>query len=371
MEIGDGVGGSARFEDMITILNDLNFKIKGICYLNNDKFSIKNCKKKSDYSSKIITVPQNWPKFIKSLSIFSILYYGIKSAYKSDMIISHSPSIITGFPAAMISKILRKPLIIDHMDLNDPDTPEFIYRYSLKSANLVFAISHYLKNEVETVFKKKAVYLPVFIDTGLFKKNEKREIIRKNLGIKSEFLIGYAGSFWKIEGISVLLKAFKNIIENNDAKLIIIGGKNVPDSDDVQSLIKELSIENRVILIPRIPRNEVPDYLSACDILCSPKLDFEENRVANPAKLIEYLSMSIPTISSSVGEAVNIINDNYNGFLVKPGNIKDLEGKINWIIHNYEKSEIIAKKGRDTVKEHYSPSSTKNKIFESIMVLIN
>ncbi len=317
-KLGDGVGGSARFEDMITILNELNFKIEGICYLNNDKFSIKD-EKQSNYSSKIITVPQNWPKFIKSLSIFSILYYGIKSAYKSDIIISHSPSIMTGFPAAIISKILRKPLIIDHMDLNDPDTPEFIYRYSLKSTNLVFTISHYLKNEIETVFKKKAVYLPVFIDTGLFKKNEKREIIRKNLGIKSEFLIGYAGSFWKIEGIRVLLKAFKNICENNDAKLIIIGGKNVPDSDDVPSLIKELSIENRVILIPRIPRNEVPDYLSACDILCSPKLDFEENRVANPAKLIEYLSMSIPTISSAVGEAVNIIDDEQNGFLVKPG----------------------------------------------------
>ena len=187
-----------------------------------------------------------------------------------------------------------------------------------------------------------------------------------------EVLIGYAGSFWYIEGVSFLLKAFRNLVEKyENIKLIVIGGSNVPSSDDVLFLIDELSLKGKVTRVPPQPHEFIPKYLSACDLVCSPKIDCVENRAANPAKVVEYLSMGLPTVCSAVGGIVDMIDDGVDGFLVNPGDVKDLEKTLEWVILNPERSKEIGESGRRKVIEKYSYEAIGRTIRESLNEVIN
>jgi len=360
-----GVGGSARLKNMIDIFEHLGVNIQLISYVPENKFKIKHERTSGFLNTTTIYVPKTLPKFLKAFAIPLIIIYGLKYIKRSDIVFAHQPCVNSGFPAMLLAKMFNKPLIIDHMDVKDPDTPAFLFNSVLKNSTIVFVISHYLEEEVKNKYRRHAVYVPIFIDTNVFQKDLlEREKVRKDLGIRDgAILIGYAGSLWYVEGVPFLLKAFKNLVKRHEnIKLIVIGGMNVPDSDNVSLLVDELSIKEEVILIPQQPHEFIPKYLSACDIVCSPKIDCEINRAANPIKIYEYMSMSLPTVVSAVGEISNVIENGVTGFLVKPGDEEDLERRLEHIIQNMDSMEEIGEKAREEVIKKYSQKVALRKI---------
>lgn len=363
--IKEGVGGSGRLKNMMDILKQLDVNVKLISFISNNKFKIDKEKYSDITTIYYPTLPLIFRIFIMPIMIF----FGLKKISKTDIIFTHAPYQLPSISAFIISKIFNKPMIVDHMDIKDPYTPQFIYDAILKNSKII-VISHYLKNDVKINQKKESTYIPIFIDPEKFQiDNLERRKLRKLLKInEEEIVIGYSGSFWYVEGLPFLIKAFKNLTKNNrNIKLILIGGKNVPNSDDVEHIIKELSLENETILIPQQPHELIPKYLSVCDILCSPKIDCEENRAANPIKIYEYMSMGLITISSSIGEVSNVIKDGENGFLVKPGDEKELEKKLEYIINNLDLLKLnIGQNARKEIIDNYSQNIFVKKISKII-----
>lgn len=363
----EGIGGGARLKNMVDIFEQLGINIQLISYVPKEDFKIKHEKTSDFLNTTTIYVPKSLPKFLKAFAIPLLIIYGLKYIKRSDIVFAHSPGIASGFPAVVIAKIFNKPLIIDHMDVKDPDTPRFIFNSVLKNSTIVFAISHYLEEKVKNKYHRPAVYVPIFIDTNVFQRDDlEREKIRKKLGISDkEILIGYAGSFWYVEGVPILLKAFKNLVKKHEhIKLMVIGRMNAPSSDNVPLLIEELAIKEKVTLIPQQPHELIPKYLSACDIVCSPKIDCEINRAANPIKIYEYMSMGLPTVVSAVGEISNVVENGVNGFLVKPGDESDLERALDYVIQNMDSVKEVGKKAREEVIRNYSQRAALKKIKE-------
>lgn len=362
-------GGGTHLKNMINIFEQLGINIKLVSYRPKESFKIKHEKTSDFLDITTICIPKSLPKFLKALFAIPLLFlYGLNYVKKSNIIFTHL-NLLLGVPALIIAKLFNKPLIINIMDVENRDTPRFIYNIVLKNSTVILAISHYLEEEVKNKGAKNVVYVPIFVDTDAFQKDASaRAKIRKKLGISDkEILIGYAGSFWYVEGVPLLLKAFKNLAKKHEhIKLIIIGGMNVPASDNVPLLIDELSLKEKVIPIPQQPHELIPKYLSACDIVCSPKIDCAENRAANPVKVVEYLSMGLPTVCSSIGGIIDTIEDGVDGFLVKPGDVKDLEEKLEWIILNPERSKGIGENGRRCAIEKYSYGAIKDTIKQSI-----
>lgn len=363
----EGVGGGARLKNMIDVFEQLRVNIQLISYVPKEEFKIKHEKTSDFLNITTIYVPKSLPKFLKAFAIPLIFLHGLKYIRRSDIVFAHSPCITSGFPAMILAKMFNKPLIIDHMDVKDPDSPKFIFNSVLKNSTIVFAISHYLEEEVKNECRGNAVYVPIFIDTNVFRRDvSERERIRNELGIRDkEILIGYAGSFSPLMGVPFLLEAFKKLVKKHgNTKLIVIGGKNVPSSDNVPQLIEKLAIKEKVTLIPPQPYELIPKYLSACDIVCSPAIDCEENRAANPIKVYEYMSMGLITVISAVGEVSNVIENGINGFLVKPDDEDDLERTLEHIIQNRDSMEEVGKNAREEIIKKYSQKAALRRIGE-------
>jgi len=372
--LAEGVGGGARLRNMLDVLARLETNTQLISYLPGEKFEITHNKISDCLNTTIISTRRSSPKVLKLLALVQMLIYGFKNVKKSDIVFAHAPTIASGFPAFVLAKIFRKPLLIDHMDIKDPDTPKFIHNCVLKNSNIVLTISRYLEEEVKQIGCKNVVYVPVFVDIDVFQKDTlaRAEMLEK-LGIDDkEIVVGYTGSFAHIEGLPFLLKAFKSLSNKyENIRLVVIGGRNVPDSDDIAGLINELALNDRAILVHPQPHELMPKYLSTFDIACSPKIDCAENRAANPIKIYEYMSMALPTIVSAVGEISNIIENGYDGFLVKPGDVNDLEGKLEYVIQNADSAQEVGRRAREKIIRHYSHQAMLERIENTLKQLSN
>ena len=361
----NGIGGGGRLKNMIDIFKYLGLNVRLIVYSPSDNFEFKNEQITPSIKITTIYIPTVFPKFLKAFAVPLIILIGIKHIKKSRIVFALTPSIVSGFPAMVLAKMFNKPLFVDHMDVRDPETPEFLYNKVLKNSTLTLVISHFLEEDVKKKFQSDTFYLPIFIDTDVFKKNNiERKKIRKELGIKeNEIVIGYAGSFWYVEGVPVLLESFRNLVKKyKNIKLILLGGGRAPNLDVISISDDETELKEKVLFIPPQPYEQVPSFLSACDIVCSPKVDCDVNRAANPIKIYEYMSMGLITVLSSVGEVVNVIDNGINGFLVKPGDEKDLEKTLEFIIQNLESMVGIGKQARKDVIKNYSHSAVVNKM---------
>jgi glycosyltransferase involved in cell wall biosynthesis len=372
---GSGVGGGARFKNMMSIYENLGIEIHLISFsFFSSRFYIEH---KNDESIKktVIHLPKNIPKVLKALAIFPVFYYVLKESRDSDLIFTDFITEISYIPATIVGKILNKPVILDYIDTNFfKIIPSFFRKSAAQNAKLILAISYYLQNFAKTEYNcKNVLYLPNGVDTDLFQIDEiMRDKKRKELNIENDTVIGYTGSFAYYEGIPVLLEAFKNlIVKYPDLKLAIMGKAYFDGDENINDIVKENDLEEKVLFIPAQPYEKVPDYLSAFDILCCSKLDVEINRVANPIKVVEYLSMTLPTVCSAVGGINDTITDEKDGFLVKPGDVKSLENKIEWILLNPDISENVASNGRKTVLNKYSFSATEKKVQDALMNIMN
>jgi Glycosyltransferase len=221
-----GVGGSARLTNMCRVLNEIGLKIHLISYVNGNRFKIEKDVYSDLLSATTLHVPRNYPKVLKFMAMFPILIYGIKKINKTNLIFTQAPSIVTGFPGVILKKIFKKPLVVDHIDIKDSETPLFLCKYVMKNSTMVFALTKHLMKDAEKMGSDNVFHIPLFLDTDFFNRDlRERSKLRKKLGIsKEDIVIGYAGTLSHVEGVPILLKAFKNLHrEFKNTKLIVIG----------------------------------------------------------------------------------------------------------------------------------------------------
>lgn len=156
------------------------------------------------------------------------------------------------------------------------------------------------------------------IDIKKISSKEDKTTLRKKLNITDEnFVFGVAGRFHPIKNYINIIKAFgKFSNENTNSRLILMG--DGPLRGDIEKVIKELNIEDKVILTGFI--DNVTDYLSICN--CSIIASYSEGG-APPLAMLESAIVKTPIISTKVGDLENIINP-FNGIIINSQSEKDI-----------------------------------------------
>ena len=368
---------AARIGGFINILRARGARINLLCYLPySDNFTIKHEKTDGRVNSITLCFPSRWPRFLKGLLLLAFNFaYTLKYSRTSHVILAGCGSMLLNAPVIIASKLSRKPFIYDWHDLETEKIPEVIFKYLLRQATTVLGVSHYLCEKARGYGCKTVVYTPCFVDVNHFQIHEEaRERVRNSWRVKKDaIVIGYAGILTKTEGVAVLLQAFKHLSPRRKNVRLAILGVKLPtpgEWEDVPQLTKDLHLEDTVIIIPPVIHAEVPNILSACDILCAPKFDTEVNRAAIPIKVIEYLSMGLPTVTTTVGELNRIVIDRVNGFMAKPGDVEDLKAVLEEIISNPEHSQGVGRRGRVGVVDEFGIDAIENTMVKSLISIL-
>ncbi|OAD89989.1 glycosyl transferase family 1 [Aequorivita soesokkakensis] len=162
-------------------------------------------------------------------------------------------------------------------------------------------------------------------DPSLFTE-EIRTSFRKKLGIpQNQFVFIFVGRLVKDKGINELVAAFLNLANSNpNISLLLVG----PFESNLDPLLPETlsQIENHQGIYSVGYQNDVRSYFSISDALVFPSY-----REGFPNVVMQAGAMGLPAIVTNINGCNEIIENEINGLIISPKNVKELETAMNLI----------------------------------------
>ena len=170
--------------------------------------------------------------------------------------------------------------------------------------------------------------------------------IKERIGLPDKKVVMFLGTPRPHKGIDDLLIALKQI-NIPGLRLVIIGAENQ------QEFLKgvDQSIRDRVVVLSKIPFQNLPEFLSAADIVAIPQRQTSDSVGQIPARLFDAMSMAKPIIATRVSDIPEVLED--CGYLVDPSEPSQLADCIQYILSH--PGEAIAKgyAARERCKQRY------------------
>lgn len=193
------------------------------------------------------------------------------------------------------------------------------------------------------------------IDLEKFKFNkEKKEQLRKELGIENCFVIGHVGRFVKTKNHEFLIDVFNEVLkQRNNAKLLLIGDGNLKSL--IEAKVKNLGIEKAVIFLG--VRNDVADLYNAMDVFVLPSL---------------YEGLPVVGVEAQTNGLPFICSDRVTNEILLTDNIRLLslqQYKTEWCdaILNAEREEFAQHK--DSLLENFDIKNESKKLEKKYLYL--
>jgi glycosyltransferase involved in cell wall biosynthesis len=272
---------------------------------------------------------------------------------KIDVIVCQSP-LFDGFVGAWLKIFTRRELIIEvHSDWinslfyqHNIPFPRLVKqffimigRFSLARADKVRVISTATEKLVRENSKHTEFYrFPTFTDIDMFK---------AEADTSYEPVIMYAGWLYKLKGLQFLIEAWSRLQDKYPAFKILIVGDG-PYRAELEEKVKKLKVK-RVEFVGWKKLHEVKELMRNCYAFILPSLSEGLGRV-----LIEAAMLRKPAIGSRVDGIPDIIQDKKTGYLVEPGNIDDIEDKLDSLLGNPELARQMGEAGREFVEDKFS-----------------
>lgn len=251
----------------------------------------------------------------------------------------------------IISIFLKKEIYLHVHDVRSNIIIKFVIFITSKFIRKVFFASECSKKYYNFMSKKaKRVVLRSSIDPNYFKK----DIIKKDF-----FSIGVVANINPDKNFELLIDIIKNIKDKN-IQFKIIGKLFLSQKKYFENkLLNFREVMNKVEWINNI--NDTKEIMNSFDILlCT------SSHESLPLSVIEALSMSIPIISTNVGDIAYVLNRKKCGIIVKPF-ASDFIKAIYDLKNNQELKDIFSKNARDNVIENFNIRNYKKKLEYEIL----
>jgi len=196
-------------------------------------------------------------------------------------------------------------------------TGKLVTRFVLKMADAVIVPSTVLKQTAVDFGcdSRKIVSFPWAVDLDRFNPKVSGERIRKSLGWEENPIIFCTRWHSPIYGVKYLLHAVPEIIREHANARFMLGGCG-PRTDEFKDFVAKRDLKKFVKFVGKIPHEEMPEYMAACDIYVSPS--FSDG---TSASLLEAMACSKPVVVSDVPGNLEWIANNENGFIVPKADI--------------------------------------------------
>src|SRR5215211_475273 len=146
----------------------------------------------------------------------------------------------------------------------------------------------------------------------LHKFHQAKPFPRSQFGFKEDdILLVYAGRIAPEKNLSFLLQAFAGIAQiMPNVYLMMVGGGKKQFEEEVQNLIGQLGIANRVYSTGMIAYEDIPSYLAMCDIFVTTSVSETFGM-----STVEAMSMGLPIMAIHAAGTSDLVEDGKSGFL--------------------------------------------------------
>lgn len=206
---------------------------------------------------------------------------------------------------------------------------KFSYLWSvngLKRAAKIIAVSQDTKNDLVRLLKipsEKVVVIPEGVEPIFKKIKNKKELerIKKKYHLHDKFIL-HVGECWEYKNIEGILKVFKQLTEKSGLKNLFFVKVGGAWTGEQKALIRRLKIDDKVIKLPFVPREDLPAIYNLARALV--QLSYLEGFGLT---VLEAMACGCPVVVSNIPALKELVNN--AGIIVNP---RDIEKVVNSIV---------------------------------------
>ena len=314
---------------------------------------------------------------LSRVSAFFTHYFEIGKIIKEekiDAIVLYSAP-TNGLQTLFIAKKYNIPVIFRSIDILNQLVPNWFLRNPTrmleakvyKKVNLIIAITPMLSDYVIKMGaeKEKVKLLFTGVDSSQFNPTIDTATLRKQLDLSNDCrIIVFIGTLFDFCGMDIYIEQFPNILEKfPETKLIVVGGGSL--FENLKKLVKNLNLEESIILTGFQPYNTMPQYINLADVCINPFMINDTTRDIMPGKILQYLACGKPVIATPLpgmravitGEEKGLIYSEIDEFAMNTIDLLRDEGRmkiagdkgLSYIRHHHEWNEIASKLEQDLI----------------------
>lgn len=221
-----------------------------------------------------------------------------------------------------------------------------------RQADAVTTICEGLRADIveRGVSPERVTVIPNAVDINRFSLHgEKDPGLLQQLGLENRPVIGFIGSFYSYEGLSLLLDVMPQVLTRvPDLRLLLVGGGSQERA--LQLKADTLGIGENVIFTGRVPHDSVQEYYDLVDILIYPRLPMRLTELVTPLKPLEAMAQGKIVIASDVGGHRELIRNGETGVLFRAASTESLGTAIVNLLEQRESWDRYRDSGRRFVE---------------------
>ncbi|GBE26231.1 alpha-D-kanosaminyltransferase [bacterium BMS3Bbin03] len=284
---------------------------------------------------------------------------------KFDVVYTTSPPLFVGVSGYILSRLKNAKFVFEVRDLwpesavalGELRNPGFIKRagkletfFYRKAEKIVGVTSGILENLMNRgVNPEKLQLIKNGTNIHLFKNRGDHK--KDDLNLRGRFVVGYFGIFGLAQGMEQLCELAERMKIYPDVHFLFVG--DGPKKQNVLDLKSEKQLTNLTIL-NEIRREEIAEYISACDAALVPLRKNELFTGALPSKMFDNMACERPIILSVAGEAQKVLKDAESGIFVEPENTAQMMEAILKLKSDPELCKRMGRNGRRFVEKYFS-----------------
>ena len=251
--------------------------------------------------------PSNKIEILRKINPDVIHIHGVATMAIRALICSHT----LGIPTVMTFHTMVDDAAKYYSPVKlPPETMDrliWIYlRQILKRMDVVVTPTRCIGDELKShgATCRNLLAIPTGAKTDVFHPGIPCDDIRERYGLVGKRVVIHVGRISYEKDLDIVIRSMKGL----DAVLLVAG--KGPAKNDMEDLVKELGLENRVIFAGFVPDDELPKYYNAADIAVSAS-KFETQGLS----ILEAMA-SGKTVACRNGRAfTEIVHDGVNGYL--------------------------------------------------------
>lgn len=281
-----------------------------------------------------------------------------------DIIHAHSPA-LCGLAALQATRSRHLPFVYEIRAFwedaasDESKTPLRSLRYALSrrleahvvnGADAVVGIASSILSDLRArkVNPAKLFHVPNGVDTDKFSPAPRDEALTAELKLGNEPVFGFIGSFYSWEGVAWLVRAVAEFRRRgNSFKLLLIGdGEEMPA---VRAAVRELSAENFIHVLGRVPHDQIERYYTVVDVLVYPRHRRRLTELVTPLKPLEAMAQAKAVLGSDVGGIRELIEPEQTGLLFRADDVDDFCQQAQRLVDNEAMRRELGSRAREVI----------------------
>ncbi len=192
------------------------------------------------------------------------------------------------------------------------------------------------------------------------------EAFRRDWNLEGRIVIGFVGSFYRYEGLDLLVRAFARIAPRHPGlTLLLVGGGET--EEELKALARTLGTavteappelsggsRPRILFPGRLPHERIPGIYALMDTLVYPRRAMRLTELVTPLKPLEAMAMGKVVAASDVGGHRELIEPGVNGILFPPGDAVALAATLESLLRKPEGLHRIGSRAAQVASERFS-----------------